>query len=233
VCDPDQPTRRPGGEPREKLCDVRPQWIDDGGADAEHRRGWYRGGGEEVGWDGDDAHAAGECRNDGRTGQLGGRRHREGFGHARRHSAISQRVPPPWCEQHQTARGQHRQREACVGGERGIEQQATDNRRRECGRGCLAPPRDEGQQPHRAHGRRTNDAWRRTGQDDKPGEGGRAQHRTEPWPGAAPTDGEEHHTEDDRQVRTTYGDQMSHTGGPEVLCQRGVEAARVPNDQAG
>ncbi len=224
------PAHAPAGSGAEHRTQWRQHQANESGGQAEHSGRADDRRHQQVRQHRDQAHLAGQRRDDGGAGQLGCGGDRDRLGQPARHPPCH-RVAPGWRQQHDAGGGQHRQGEPGRGRQARLDQQQDHGRDTQPAQRPLLPVAAERDHPDRAHGSRAQHARlgaREQHEADDPGS------RDEHEPATAhPAPARQHEQEpdDQREVGAAHSSQMSQTGDAEVLLQSGVEGRVIPVDQ--
>ncbi|PRY42123.1 hypothetical protein LY71_11871 [Geodermatophilus tzadiensis] len=228
-----QPPHRPPGEPDQRVAHRGHQRSGQEPQQAEHRRRCHRGRGEQVGRQRHRADQAGQPGHQRGGRQPGGRGDGDRVGHGSRPAALPQVRRPAGGQQHDGRRRGHRQGEARVAGQSGVEPQQDRGRRAQRRHGSPGTAGGQGQQGDRAHRGGPDDAGLGPGEHHEAGQRERRDDRLRaavdrPAPQRCEDPGD-----DDRDVGTRDGRQVGQAGPAEVLLEDGVHPGRVADDQPG
>lgn len=231
--DQHQPAHRPAGEPDQRVPDRGHERPGDRPQQAEDGRRCHRGRGEQVGRQRDRADQAGQPGHERGGRQPGGRGDGDRVGHGPRPAALAQARRPAGGQQHDGRRRRHRQGEARVPGQAGVEPQQDRGRRAQGRHRRPGAAGGQGQQGDRAHRGGPDDAGLGPGEHHEAGQRDRRHDRLHPAVDRPAPQRREHPRDDDRDVGTRHGRQVRQAGPAEVLVEDRVHAGRVADDEPG
>ncbi len=239
-----RPGRGPAREPGEAVRHGSGERCGDQGREAQDRGRGDRELREQVAGNADQAHPGRQQHDHRRAGGLRRRGRRQGLRESGRHTTPAQRRAPARGHRQQGAGGQDGQQEPVTPRQPGVIEHQRQDGRRQGGQQGAAAARGEGEQGDQAAGRGPEHARLRPAHHDEPQHQQPAHDRRPPQrdaqpPGQAPAfgprrqmRGADQQGEQDGQVASGDGEEVSQVRGVERLVEIGRDAGRVPDHQA-
>ena len=221
----DAPPRNGARDPRDRCADQ----VEEPAGEARHRRGRHQRSGQDVREDRHQRHFARDGRDRRRAGELGGDRDGDGERAPPRHPALQ---PPRERRRGQQDPGRrtHRQHESEGARQPRVDEQQRHDRHRQRPEAASAAEAERGEADD-THRGRPDHARVGSGQQHESRHGHQAEHDEGATRRAQRPCQQQHHRQDDREVRARDGEQVGETAAPELLLHFVGDALVVAVDE--